>query len=293
MGNDDTHDDDWERFDYAHWGVTPDADESSADGHAPRPAEEQPEHYGDGFLRPALADVDEAAASGAGGAGHWVTQGGVLRWQADERNDDDDEEGAAAPLREEASSPWAADEVDLPLGAPATARLRAVRAWLARRRLRETELIGALLLERRRLTSPAAADDADDADDADARQMAAREAPENPHDPLALALVEAQAAADEYETLLGLLEETRAHVGPQAALVEYYLTLTDRLATLAAQPAAPASFAETVLFAEIERQPATAALTPASHSEWEGRASAALAARKRVEQVTAAEPEDD
>jgi hypothetical protein len=292
MGNDDTHDDDWERFDYAHWGIAPDADESGADGLAQRPAEAQSDHYGDGFLRPALADVDEAAASGAGGAGHWVTQGGVLRWQADERDDDDDE-GAETPLREEALSAWAADEVDLPLGAPATARLRAVRAWLARRRLRETELIGALLLERRRLTSPASTDNADDADDADARQTAAREAPENPHDPLALALVEAQAAADEYETLLGLLEETRAHVGPQAALVEYYLALTDRLATLAAQPAAPASFGETVLFAEIERQPATAELTPASHSEWEGRASAALAARKRVEQVTAAEPEDD
>ncbi len=288
MGNDDTHDDDWERFDDAHWGVAPDANESGADGHAQRPAEEHSDHYGDGFLRPALADVDEAAASGAGGAGHWVTQGGVLRWQADERDDDDDE-GTEAPLREEALSAWAADEVDLPLGAPATARLRAVRAWLARRRLRETELIGALLLERRRLTSPTSTDD--DADDADARPTA--EAPENPHDPLALALVEAQAAADEYETLLGLLDETRSHVGPQAALVEYYLALTDRLATLAAQPAAPASFAETVLFAEIERQPASAKLTPANHSEWEGRASAALAARKRVEQVTTAEPEDD
>src|SRR6185437_4376376 len=152
MGNDDTHDDDWERFDYAHWGVAPDADESGADGHGQRPAEEQSDHYGDGFLRPALSDVDEAATSGAGGAGgagHWVTQGGVLRWQADERDDDD--EGAESPLREEALSAWAADEVDLPLGAPATARLRAVRAWLARRRLRETELIGALLLERRRL----------------------------------------------------------------------------------------------------------------------------------------------
>jgi hypothetical protein len=283
MGNDDTHDD-WDRFDYARWGVAPDA--AAADGHAPRPAgadpTEQAAGYGDGFLRPALADVDEEATT-AGGAGHWVTQGGVLRWQPDD--DDEGDESEEAPLREEAQSPWAADELDLPLGAPATARLRAVRAWLARRRQRETELIGALLLERRRLAGPVSDDD----DEASAHPIP----PENPHDPLALALAEAQAAADEYETLLGLLEETRAHVGPQAALVEYYLAITDRLAALAAHPAAPESFAETALFAQIERQPTRAELTPAIHSEWEGRAGATLAARKRVEQVTVAEPEDD
>jgi hypothetical protein len=287
MGNDDTHDD-RDTFDYARWGVAPDAD--ATDGHAPRPSQadpaEQAAHYGDGFLRPALADVDEEAtiSGGVGGAGHWVTQGGVLRWQPDD-SDNGDDESEEAPLRDEAQSPWAADEIDLPLGAPATARLRAVRAWLARRRLRETELIGALLLERRRLAGPTEADE----DGADARPAP----PANPHDPLALALAEAQAAADEYETLLGLLGDTRAHVGPQAALVEYYLAITDQLAALAAHPAAPASFAETTLFAQIERQPATIELTPAIQSEWEGRAGAVLAARKRVEQVTAAEPEDD
>ncbi|HEY7851068.1 MAG TPA: hypothetical protein VIC27_13435, partial [Ktedonobacterales bacterium] len=121
MGNDDTHDDQ-DTFDNARWGVAPDADESGADGHAS-------DHYGDGFLRPALADVDEEATTGQDGAGHWVTQGGVLRWQAD--SSDDDAEGTEAPLREEALSSWAADDVDLPLGAPPTARLRAVRAWLA------------------------------------------------------------------------------------------------------------------------------------------------------------------
>lgn len=287
MGNDDTHDDDWDDRDASRWGAAPDA--GGGDGRTPAQADPaaQANHYNDGFLRPALADVDdEAVTHGQGSDGHWVTQGGVLRWQPDASAGDDDDDGAAAPLREEALSSWAADEIDLPLGAPATARLRAVRAWLARRRLRETELIGALLLERRRLGGPLGADE----DDVDDTQPAP---PENPHDPLALALAEAQAAADEYETLLGLLEETRAHVGPQAALIEFYLSITDRLAALAAHPAAPETFAEATLFAQIERQPATVELTPAIHSEWEGRAGAALATRKRVEQVTAAEPEDD
>lgn len=218
------------------------------------------------------------------GDGHWVTQGGVLRWQASADRDSSDDEGVETPLREEAQSSWAADDLDLPLGAPAVTRLRAVRAWLARRRLRETELIGALLLERRRLAGPAA----DDADEAEPQA-----APENPNDPLALALTEAQAAADEYETLLDLLAETRAHVGPQSALVEYYLALNDRLAALATQPAAPDTFAQSVLFAEIERQPTRGEIAPSQRSEWEGHAGAALATRRRVEQVTASEPEDD
>lgn len=283
MGNDDNHDN-WDGFDWNSWGVAPDA-ETGANGHAPTSPAEQDDHYSDGFLRPALADVDEedAPPRERGTAGRWVTHGGVLRWQPE----DDGDESEEAPLREEAVSPWASDEIELPLGAPAATRLRAVRAWLARRRLRETELIGALLLERRRLAGDAG-------DDVDEGEPAARHAPpENPHDPLALALTEAQAAADEYETLLGLLEDTRTHAGPQAALVEFYLTLTERLASLASKPAAPDNFGESVLFAQIEREPARGELAPSDRSEWEGRAGAALATRKRVEQVTAAEPEDD
>ncbi len=279
MGNDDTHDD-WDSFDWARWGAEPDAEDGHANGHASQPA--QDDHYSDGFLRPALADVDEEAATSdrTTAAGRWVTRGGVLRWQSA----DESEAAAEAPLRDEAESPWASEEIDLPLGAPTTARLRAVRAWLGRRRLRETELIGALLLERRRLAGPAADED----------EAATRPAPpENPHDPLALALVEAQAAADEYETMLGLLEDIRTHAGPQAALVEFYLALNERLATLAAQPAAPEGFAQAALFALVERQPAATEPTPSVRSEWEGRAGAALATRKRVEQVNATEPEDD
>ena len=108
-----------------------------------------------------------------------------------------------------------------------------------------------------------------------------------------MALAEAQAAADEYEMLVGLLEDTRADVGAQGSLVEFYLALNDRLATLAAHPAAADGFAQSALFAEIERQPASTPLTPVARSEWEGRAGAALATRKRVEQVSAAEREDD
>ena len=272
MGADDTHDD-WGGFDFSAWGCEPDAEEASPNGHAPTD-----EPASDGFLRPALADVDDeaGAASHATAAGRWVTRGGVLRWEA-ARPDDAGEE---APLREDAQSAWANDELDLPLGAPASARVRAVRAWLGRRRQRETELIGALLLERRRLAGPAREDD-----------EASSTPPENPNDPLALALTEAQAAADEYETLLGQLEDIRAHAGAQSALVEFYLSLNDRLATLAALPAAPEGFAEATLFAEIERQPGDP--TPGARSEWEGRATATLATRRRVEQVTAGEPEDD
>ena len=279
MGNDDTRDD-WDSFDWTHWGVEPDAESDHANGHTSQPAQDG--HYSDGFLRPALADVDEDAATGdrSTSAGRWVTRGGVLRWESLDERDDDTE----PPLREEAESPWANDAIDLPLGAPVTARLRAVRAWLGRRRLRETELIGALLLERRRLTGSA-----DEEAEASARPVA----PENPHDPLELALAEAQAAADEYETLLGLLEDIRAHTGPQSALVEFYLTLNERLAMLAARPEAPVGFAQSALFAEIERRAAEPEPTPDARSEWEGRAGATLATRKRVEQVNATEPEDD
>ena len=291
MGNDDRSDE-WNGFDWATWGASPDREpdgESTdgADSGAPaQPARrEEPDHYSDGFLRPALADVDESSTpSGADPTGRWVTHGGVLAWQPPDGADEESENGDA-PLRDEARSSWADDAIALPLAAPPSARVRAVRAWLGLRRLREAELMGELLLERRRLAGPA------DGESAEGEQTLPP--PENPNDPLTLALTEAQAAADEYETLLGLLEETRAHVGVQAALVEFYLAVTDRLAALASHPAAPDDFAERVLYAQVERQPANGELTPALRSEWEGRAGAALATRKRMEQVTAVEPEDD
>ncbi len=212
----------------------------------------------------------------ANGAGGWVAHGGVVRWEAGEEEDLQED----APLREEAQSPWAAEDFELPLGAPAAPRVRAVRAWLARRRQRETGLIGELLLERRRLY-PAAEDGASTPADDEAN-------------PLALALAGAQAAADEYETLLGLLEDARAHGGPQSVLIEFHLTLDERLAALAADPAAPDEFAERALYAPLTEEAAAAraaapAPTPRARAEWEGRASAILATRQRVERVTATE----
>ena len=78
---------------------------------------------------------------------------------------------------------------------------------------------------------------------------------------------------------------------------ELHLALTERLAELAMAPEAPAGFAARVLLAEVEDEEATAqgkaaAPTPRSTAEWEGQAQAVLLARKRVEFVTAPEPED-
>lgn len=247
-----------------------DGDSATLNGHA------HGEQASDGMLRPALADVDdEAGVTTPGSGGRWMTRGGVLRWEPD----DDSDDGGDAPLREDAQSTWADDNVSLPLGAPPAARLRAMRAWLARRRMREMDLVGALLLERRRLN-----DRTRDEDNA---------SPERPDDPLALALTEAQSAADEYETLLDLLNDTRTHVSPPGALVEFYLSVTERLAELAAQPAAEEGFAQRVLFAEIERRAAREPVTPAARSDWEGRSGAALATRQHIERISAAEPEDD
>ena len=65
------------------------------------------------MLRRPLAEDDEDAPS-RGGAGGWVARGGVMRWNASDEEDAQQD----APLREEAHSPWAAEDFDLPLGAP-------------------------------------------------------------------------------------------------------------------------------------------------------------------------------
>ncbi|HEX9038064.1 MAG TPA: hypothetical protein VF808_13855 [Ktedonobacterales bacterium] len=270
-----THDGDsgdWDTFNWETWGAPARASESDgapgdgpgANGHA----------ASDGMLRRALADSgDDEGPSSAGGG--WVAHGGVLRWNASDEEDPQTD----APLREEAHAPWAAEDFELPLGAPAAPRVRAVRAWLARRRRRETDLIGELLLERRRLYPTPEDGDPPALDEAN---------------PLSLALTEAQATADEYETLLTLLEDVRAHNGPQGVLIEYHLVVTERLATLAADPAAPDGFAERTLYSELTDEAAAAraaapAPTPRDRAEWEGRAAAVLAARQRVERVTASE----
>ena len=91
-----------------------------ADGRAPR--RESP------FLPPSVVAPHQLQVSA--GIGHLV--------------------GLAAPELDH-PVPSAADDLDLPLGAPDSLRIRSLRAWLARRRLEETDTLGLLLLERRRL----------------------------------------------------------------------------------------------------------------------------------------------
>jgi hypothetical protein len=273
---------DWDNFDWNNWGVPAndggDGHTSASNDHDVSSAESG-YRSADGMLRRALAESgDDDTASASGG---WISQGGVLRWNASDTEDPQED----LPLREEAQSPLAAEDFTPPEGAPAAPRIRAVRAWLARRRLHETDLIGELLLERRRLYPSPADDDAREREEPDAAN------------PLSLALTEAQATADEYETLLGLLEDIRAHNGAQTALVEFHLTLTERLAILAADPAAPTDFATRALYSEltdvaVAARAAAPPPTASARAAWEGRTAAVLATRQRVERVTAPEDED-
>lgn len=217
-------------------------------------------------------DEDEAASEG-----EWVSQGGVLHWEEPEGTPDD----IASDLRREAQSPWASETLTLPLGAPDALRVRGVRAWLARQRMLENEAMGMLLLERRQQAPH------EDDDTAQRRTQSAGET-----HPLDIALAEHQAALAEYESLLAALDEVGMHNGPGRVLVEYHFSLGDRIATLAAAPEAPDDFAETQLFATIERTQASARVTPITRAEWDGRASAVLQTRRRVERMTAPEEEE-
>jgi hypothetical protein len=263
--------DDWDAFDWAAWG------EAQAEGG----------HGGHGRLGDELSrlteegddrrsEIDEDAPAVTGGA--WVSQGGILRWEGDEHEEE------SGSIRAEAESRWAANDVDLPPGAPDTLRIRSTRAWLARQRQLEADAVGMLLLERRKLAG------------ADSRSDDAQLGIATTESPLDLALVEHNAAMQEYERLLELLADVAAHSGPSRLLVELHLALTEQLAALASAPEAPAGFAARVLLAEVEGEEATeeerSMPTPRSSAEWQGQAEAVFAARKRVEFVSAPEPED-
>jgi hypothetical protein len=216
-------------------------------------------------------EEDEAPAP-AGAVGRWVSHGGVLVW----------EESAEAPAQpaSEAESLWAADELQLPPGAPAGARIRAVRAWLLAQRQAANEALGMLLLEQRRM-QPAA-----EAEPPPARR-GSREAPPE-ESPLELAMAEQQAAMSEYERLFETLADLETHIGPPRVLVEFYLSLTDQLAELANAPEAPSGFAPHLRTGE---RPAGAA-TARSAADWEGRASSVVKTRRRIERMTAPETEE-
>jgi hypothetical protein len=208
-----------------------------------------------------LAQDDETASEreeGESSASGWVSAGGVLEWAEPEE---------ASDPAAEAQSPLANEDLTMPEGAPPGPRLRAVHAWLARRRLTEQEALGALLLAQR-----------EQRQDADREQPGPRRRRSEPQaSPLDLALAEHQASADEYDTLLSALDDLVAHTGPQRALVEFYLWLGEHLAQLAADPDAADSGGP--------------AVNPGQAS-WLGRAQAALATRIRVEQMTAPAEDD-
>jgi hypothetical protein len=243
--------------------------------------------YSDG-RRSSLSTDDEDEFSGeiteGQQEGRWVSQGGILTWEEpDGRTAAEAEEG----LRAEANSRWAAEDVDLPPGTPDTIRIRAAHAWLARQRALESEAVGMLLLERRKLEQGTAPDE---------------EAPrhrviDNQGDSaLDLAVIEHQAAIETYDRLIEALDDIITHTGPARVLVEFYLWLTERLAIIAAMPEAPADFAERILLVAVEDEesarPDASQPTPRSNAEWQGCADALLQTRRRVEWVSAPDSDD-
>jgi hypothetical protein len=224
------------------------------------------------------ADDEDAEGGHSGGEetpakGHWVTRGGVLFWEEPETYD----ESGALDLRAEAASEWAADDLALPLGAPDTLRIRALRAWLARRRIEETDTLGILLLERRRLY-PEASDET-----AVRRQTAAE------YSPLDLEMLERQSASEEYERYLEQLAELEAHGALRRLLVEFYLALTERVGELANMPAAPENFAPEL---RVSDEKSSAEASAEENAEWRGRSEASMLTRRRVERVAAPEEEE-
>jgi hypothetical protein len=249
----------YDGFNWTGWGK-----ESTTDGRSDDAQEE------------AGVEGDERSQR-ATGEGRWVSAGGVMRWESN---------SGAEESASEAASRWAADDLDLPPGAPDPIRVRATRAWLLRQRAAESEAMGYLLLERRRLQVAS-----------DSRESAQSGAASGEAEgPLDVALAEHQAAIQEYERLVEALDEIGAHTGPAHLLVEFYLRINERLAELAADPAAPAGFAAALLLAPVEDEeaagPGAAPPTPGAQAEWQGRAEAVLYTRKRVERLTAPEPED-
>jgi len=252
----------WDRFDFTSWGETPDGDTAES-----APSNGAIRHDG---------DEDEMPREG-----QWVTEGGVLKWEEPDGGED-----VTADLRAEAGSRWAADNLELPLGAPERARLRAVRAWLARQHLLENEAIGFLLLERRRLRADALRDE--DGDEAAEKRDEQRAS----DDPISAAVAEHQAAIEEYEGMLGALDDLAVHTGSSRILVEFFLMINERLLDLASAPVAPEDFSRQHFLPAVQRRTATAQPTARSQAEWQGHTEAVLRTRSRVERMSAPEPEE-
>ena len=261
--SDDQRRDDWDGFNWSTWGESPSGNHNGA---SPKPSD---------FIEPSdeyrASDDDRPDGESEPAApGTWVSLGGVMHWEGDEP--------AQANPQTEAASQWADDSLDLPPGVPDAARVRAAHAWILRQRALESEAIGQLLLARRELQSGG---------DEQATETGS---------PLDLELAEHQAAVEEYERLVTALDDITAHNGPAHVMVEFYLTLTERLAELAAAPEAPADFAERLLLVPVEDEEAATGAktlpTPQAEAQWRGRSEAVIQARRRVERVTSPEPED-
>jgi hypothetical protein len=191
---------------------------------------------------------DEAPAAG------WVSAGGVLRWEPGDSGDAD-----------QAHSPLAAEQFEMPEGAPDAPRVAAVRAWLARKREVAGDELGDLLLrqrEERRDDSPAG--------------RRPRRGP-TPYSAVDLELAERQATIDEYALLAETLDDFVAHSGLARALVEFYLWLAGQLDEHVA--------ASRALLAAAEPDPLAVAA-------WNGRAQAVVATRGRVERMMAPAGDD-
>lgn len=249
--------DGWDQFDWDAWGVSgEDLDGSGEDA-------------GKILRFPESGRDDESPEpQSPESQGQWITSGGIVHW---EEPDESDQNSARA----EATSVWAADEVDLPLGAPDALRIRSVRAWLLKQRMLESEAIGSLLVERRRIYGT--------------------DAPED--NPLDLAVLEHQTAMETYEQLIAELDEIDQHSGPALVLIEFHLWLTEQLAALAGAPEAPIDLAPGILLvrddtATDSTDSPSRTTSPESEARWRGQADATLLARRRVEQVTTPEPEE-
>jgi hypothetical protein len=103
-------------------------------------------------------------------------------------------------------------------------------------------------------------------------------------------MLERQSASEEYERYLEQLADLEAHGALRRLLVEFYLTLTERMAELANSPVAPEDFAPELRVAD--EKPVGGTASAEESAEWRGRAEAATLTRRRVERVTAPEEEE-
>lgn len=281
--------DGWDGFDWASWGEAPSANgrSNSANGALRSELARMSSDAGDERRSSLPADGDEEFSGERDEGrqeGRWVSQGGILTW---EESDESAAAEAKGGLRAEADSRWAADDVDLPPGTPDAIRIRAAHAWLARQRALESEAVGMLLLERRALEQRATSDE-------DAPRPSA--IGDQGGSALDLAVVEHQAAIETYDRLIEALDNIITHTGPARVLVEFYLWLTERMASIAAMPEAPADFAERILLVAVEDEESDSSSaeqpTPRSTAEWQGCADALLQTRRRVEWVSAPDSDD-